>query len=43
MRLAFLLVMAGFTFWKIRASAAWVLVTGALVEAVLAVIAFAGR
>ncbi len=36
-------MMAGVTYWKVRASAALVLLFGALVLGVLAVIAFAGR
>ncbi len=42
-RAVILLAMAAFTYWKIRAPAALVLLFGALVLGVLAVIAFAGR
>jgi hypothetical protein len=35
--------MAAFTYWKVRASAALVLLFGALVVGVLVAIAFAGR
>ncbi len=42
-RAGVLLVMAGITYWKVRASAGLVQLFGALVLGVLAVLAFAGR
>ncbi len=42
-RAGFLVVMAGVTWWRVRASSALVLLLGALVLAVLAVIAFAAN
>jgi hypothetical protein len=42
-RAGLLLILAGLTYWKVGAQAAAVLLFGALVLAVLAVVAFAGR
>ncbi len=43
MRAAVLLVMAALTYWKVRGPAALVLLIGALILGVLAVIAFAAH